>query len=58
MVYDTKPCQFWCNKCHKSTNVMYFDGQKRYCPGCFEGDEDEYEVIEESNKGGWVKDVL
>lgn len=53
IVYDTKPKQFWCNKCRKSSNIVYFDGQMRYCPECFEGKEEDYEVIEEFNKGGW-----
>lgn len=53
IVYRTEPNQFWCNKCNKASNTMYFDKLNRYCPNCFQGNESEYEVIEEFNKGGW-----
>lgn len=55
VVYNTTPKQFWCMKCGCATNVKYFDGDKHYCDKCFEGEESDYEVIVEYEKGGWIK---
>ena len=54
LIYNTKPKQFMCRRCKKGTNVIYIDGYNRYCPECFEGKEEDYDVIEEFNKGGWL----
>lgn len=34
---------------------MYFDKNMRYCERCFNGEENEYIVIEEHKKGGWLE---
>lgn len=55
LIYNTNPPQFWCKTCGKSINIVYIDRCKRYCPYCFNGKEEEYEVVKEFEKGGWIK---